>query len=263
MNAIEANARIRIERDVNLTLKNLKLRNLGQLDEVLLTPDRRYKHYKQMKIAWSTMAWCCRSIIENWELQILPSSHIEQLVDEVLWNLYGYVRRYPGITKIIIANREKYSNPKMAELLKKWAMSCKQCIKESQIDGRLIGSPQNNLSDHRTGTEAVMQIDLVPALPPSCGCENTVTALDEFSRFLIAHPKSGQTAETITKVILIIVTRLASSSTTFISHNGSTFVSHVIKKTAVVLGNTLHQFSAKHAQTIGQLEQSHASSNMH
>ena len=44
---IEASARIRVEQDADLVLKNLKLKILGQPDDdVLLATDRRYKHYK-------------------------------------------------------------------------------------------------------------------------------------------------------------------------------------------------------------------------
>ena len=46
MKSIKAIARIRAQRDVDLTLKTLKLKFLGQpYDEVLLTTDRRYKRY--------------------------------------------------------------------------------------------------------------------------------------------------------------------------------------------------------------------------
>ena len=47
MNGIKANARIRVEQDVDLLLKNMKLKILGQpLDEVLMMTDSRYKNYK-------------------------------------------------------------------------------------------------------------------------------------------------------------------------------------------------------------------------
>ena len=47
LHGIKANARIRVERDADLLLKNLKLKILGQpYDEVLLTTDKRFKHYK-------------------------------------------------------------------------------------------------------------------------------------------------------------------------------------------------------------------------
>ena len=44
---IKSNARIRVEQDADLVLKNLKLKIVGQpRDDVLLTTDRRFKHYK-------------------------------------------------------------------------------------------------------------------------------------------------------------------------------------------------------------------------
>ena len=47
MNGIKANARIRIKQDVDLVLKNKKLKILGQPhDEVLMMTDSRYKNYK-------------------------------------------------------------------------------------------------------------------------------------------------------------------------------------------------------------------------
>ena len=46
-NDIKENARRRVEQDADLVLKNLKLKIVGQPhDDVLLTTDRRFKHYK-------------------------------------------------------------------------------------------------------------------------------------------------------------------------------------------------------------------------
>ena len=47
INGIKASARIRVEQDAHLVLKNLKLKILGQPhDDVLLATDTRFKHYK-------------------------------------------------------------------------------------------------------------------------------------------------------------------------------------------------------------------------
>ena len=47
INGIKANARIRVEQDVDLVLENMKLKILGQpYDEVLIMTDSRYKNYK-------------------------------------------------------------------------------------------------------------------------------------------------------------------------------------------------------------------------
>ena len=50
MNGIKENAQIGVWQEVDIVLKNLKVKILGQLfDEVLLTTDKRYKHYKTKK----------------------------------------------------------------------------------------------------------------------------------------------------------------------------------------------------------------------
>ena len=47
LHGIKTNARIRVEQDADLVLKNPKLKILGQPhDDVLLTTDRRFTHYK-------------------------------------------------------------------------------------------------------------------------------------------------------------------------------------------------------------------------
>ena len=55
------------------------------------------------------------------------------------------------------------------------------------------------------------------------------------------------------------MTKHAYWPTTLISDKGTTFKSHVIKEVAGVLGITVKHATTKHAQTIGLLEQSHAS----
>ena len=104
-----------------------------------------------------------------------------------------------------------------------------------------------------------MQIDLVPKLPPSGGYENILTAMDVFSRCFSAYPTSNHDAKTIAKVLINIMTKHAYLPTILISGKGTAFISHVIKEAAGVLGITLKHATTMHAQTIGLLEQSHAS----
>ena len=104
-----------------------------------------------------------------------------------------------------------------------------------------------------------MQIDLVPESPPSVGYENFVTAMDVFSRYLFAYPTSNHDAKTIAKVLINIMTKHACLPMTLISDKGTAFMSHVIKEVVGVLGIILKHATTKHAQTIGLLEQSHAS----
>ena len=110
IHGIKAIAQIRVEQDADLVLKNLKLKILGQPhDDVLLSTDRRFKHYK---------ANADRIILKDGLLprkndrktgsvkyyQILTPT---QLVNEVLRNLHGEFGKHPGITKTITAYREK------------------------------------------------------------------------------------------------------------------------------------------------------------
>ena len=262
INGIKASAGIRVEQDADLVLRNLKLKILGQPhDDVLLATDRQYKHYKANED---------RSILKDGILfrkyyretgsvkyyQILIP---KQLVNEVLRNLHGEFGKHPGITKTIIAYREKYYYPNMAQLIREWVLSCERCLRESRNNPRLTHLPLQNPNEYITAPEDAIKIDLVPGLPPSGGYENIVTAIDVFSRFLVAYLTSNQDAKTVAKVIINIMTKHAYLPTTLISDKGTAFTSIVIKEVAGVLGITLKHATTKHAQTIGLLERSHAS----
>ena len=183
----------------------------------------------------------------------------KQLVNEVLRSLHGEFGKHPGITKAIIAYREKYYYPNVAQLIREWVMSCQQCLRESRINSRLTQPPLQNPNEYIIAPEDAMQIDLVPGLPTSGGYENIVTAIDVSSRYLFACPTSNQDVKTVTKAIINIMTKHAYLPTTLISDEGTAFTSHVIKEVAGVLGITLKHATRKHAQTIGLLERSHAS----
>ena len=64
-------------------------------------------------------------------------------------------------------------------------MSCEQGIRESRIDRSLTRSPLQNPNEHITAHKDAILNDLVPELPSFGGCENLVTAMDVFSRFLL------------------------------------------------------------------------------
>ena len=163
------------------------------------------------------------------------------------------------MAKTIIAYREKYGSPDMAQLIKEWVMSCEQWTRESRIDCSLTRSPLQNPNEHITAPEDAMQIDFAPDLPPSGGYENIVTGKDVFSCNASAYPTSNQDAKTIAEVLISIMTKQAYLLTTLISDKGKAFMSHVIKEVAGVLDITLkHANTKQHAQTIGLLKRSHA-----
>ena len=121
INGIKANARIRVEQDADLVLKNLKLKILGQPhDDVLLATDRRLKHYKAnedriiLKDGLLFRKYYGKTGSVNYYQILIP----KQLVNDVLRNLHGEFGKHPGITETIIAYSEKYYYPNMAQLIR-------------------------------------------------------------------------------------------------------------------------------------------------
>ena len=262
LHGIKANARIRVEQDAHLVLKNLNFKILGHpLDDVLLTTDSRFKHYKvnEDRIILKDGLLFRRYYGETCSVEYYQILIPKQLVNEVLRSLHGEFGKHPGNTKRKVAYRQKYYYPRMAQLIREWVMSCEKGIRELTINPQLTRPPLQNPNEPINAPEDAMQIDLVPGLPPSGGYENIVTAMDVFPRYLFAYPTSNQDATTIAKVIINIMTKHAYLPTTLISDKGTAFTSHVIKEVAGVLGITLKHATTKHAKTIGLLERSHAS----
>ena len=228
---------------------------------MLLTTDSRFKHYKanEDRIILKDGLLFRKYYGETGSIKYYQFLIPKQLVNEVVRSLHGEIGKHPGITKTIIAYKEKYYYPKMARLIREWVMSYEKCIKELPINPQLTPPSLQNPNEHITAPKDAMKIDLVPGLPPSGGYENIVTAMDVFSRYLFAYSTSMQDTTTIAKVIINIITKHAYLPTTLISDKGTAFTSHVIKEVAGVLGITLKHATTKHAQTIGLLERSNAS----
>ena len=111
INKNKAGARIRVEQDSNLVLQNLKLKILGQPhDDVLLSTDRRPKHYKanEDRIILKDGLLFRKYYGETGSVKDYQILIPKQLVNEVLRNLHGKFGKHSGITKTTIAYREKY-----------------------------------------------------------------------------------------------------------------------------------------------------------
>ena len=202
MNGIKANARIRVKQDVDLVLKNMKLKFLGQpYNEVLMIADSRYKNYKAIedRIILKDGLFFRKYFGKTGSVKYYETLIPKQLVKEGLRSLHGEFGKHPGIFKTIIAYREKNYFAKMAQLIREWVMSCEQCIRESRIDHSLTCPALQNPNEHITTPKGAMQIDLVPELPPSGGYENIVTAMDVFSRYLFAYPTANQDSKQLVK----------------------------------------------------------------
>ena len=110
MNGIEANAKGRVEQDVDLVLKNMKLKILVQPhDEVLMMVDSRYKHYKANEDRINLKGGLLfrkdfgeTGSVKNHQI-LIP----KQLVNEVLRSLHREFGKHPGVAETLIASREK------------------------------------------------------------------------------------------------------------------------------------------------------------
>ena len=86
-----------------------------------------------------------------------------------------------------------------------------------------------------------------------------MTAIDVFSRYLIAYPLIEATATNVAKVIIDIMTKHSYLPTTLITDKEFAFTSPIIAEITQILGLTLKCATTKHSQTIGKLEKTHAS----
>ena len=144
INGIKANARKRVEQDVDLVLKNMKLKILGQsYDEVLIVTDSRYKNYKanEDRIILKDGILYRKYFGETGSVKNYQILIPKLLVKEVLRSLHGEFGRHSGISETIIAYMEKNYFPKMPQLIREWVISCEQCIRESRIDCSLTRPP--------------------------------------------------------------------------------------------------------------------------
>ena len=106
INVIKANARIQLEQDADLVLKNLKLKILGQPhDDVLLTTDRRFKHYKANE---DCITLNDGLLFRKYYAETGSINYYQTLIlgNKVHRTFHGEIGKYPGITKTKNAYRE-------------------------------------------------------------------------------------------------------------------------------------------------------------
>ena len=157
MNGIKAYAQVRVEQDVDLVLKNMKLKIRGQpFDEVLMMRDSRCKIYKAnedriiLKDGLLFRKYFGKTKSVKYYQIIIP----KQSLNEVLSSLHREFGKHLGNANLKIAYREKNYFPKMAQLIMNWVMSCKQCIRGSRIERNFTRPHLKNPNEHITAPKA-------------------------------------------------------------------------------------------------------------
>ena len=87
-------------------------------------------------------------------------------------------------------SRHKYYFPSIATYVRNWVRDCEICIQDKRINNTRITPVLIHIPECDLGPEDLMQIDLLPELPPSGGYKNINTAIDVFSRYAFAYPVS-------------------------------------------------------------------------
>ena len=260
------NARIRLEQNNDIVLRNLRAKIEGEpFDENELASDFRYQHYLQnitrIEIKHEVLTrkyYTDTGMISHYQI-LLPI----QLLEELLQALHGHNSNHPGITKMIQETRQKYYYRCMAKYIKKWVSNCQICIQTKRINNDLLRTELLNCPEWDLGPEDILQMDILPNLPPSGGYDHIITAIDVFSRYLFAYPATRITATAVSKVIMDILCKHTYLPTTVITDLGTQFNAQVTHEIAAVLGIEMKHATMKHAQTIGLLERTHASVKTH
>ena len=137
------------------------------------------------------------------------------------------------------------------------------CIQNKGINNDSLKTELLNCPEWDLGPEDILQMDILPNLPPSGGFDNILPAIDVFSRYLFAYPTTRITGLTVARVIMDILCKHTFLPTTIITDKGTQFNSQITREVAAVLGVELKHASTKHAQTIGMLERTHATVKAH
>ena len=256
------NARIRLEQNNDIVLRNLRAKIEGNpFDENDLASDYRYQHYLQnitrieIKQEVLTRKYYTDTGTTSHYQILLPT----QLLEELLQALHGHNSNHPGITKIIQEVRQKYYYPCVAKYIKKWVTNCQTCIQTKRINNDLLRTELLSCPEWDLGPEDILQMDILPNLPPSGGYDHIITAIDVFSRYLFAYPVTRITATSVARVIMDILCKHTYLPTTLITDLGTQFNAQVTNEVTAVLGVEIKHATMKHAQTIGLLERTHAS----
>ena len=111
-----------------------------------------------------------------------------QLLKVLLQSLHGTAGKHPGISKKTQEIRQKNYFPSIATYVRSWFRDCEICIQDIRINNTGITPELIHFPEWDLGPEDIMQIDLLPELPPSGGYENITTAIDLFSRYAFDYP---------------------------------------------------------------------------
>ena len=187
-------SRILIEQDSDPTLLKFKREMVGlPIEEQIVLNDARYMHYSRNKNRIIINAdILCRQYYNNLgevgHLQVLLPG---QLLKVLMQSLHRTAGKHPGISKLMQEIRKKYYFLSIGTYVRNWVRDCEICIQDKRTNNTRMTPELIHIPEWDFGPEDLMQIDLLPELPPSGGYEHIITAMDVFSSYAFAYPVSN------------------------------------------------------------------------
>ena len=187
-------SRILIEQDSDPTILIFKRELLRfSLDKPIFLNDARCMHYcrnKKRKITKEDIL--CRQYYNNLgEVSHSQIFLLGQSLKVLPQSLHGTAGKHPSISKMMREIRQKYYFPSIATYVRNCVRHCEISIQDKRINNTRITPKSIQILECDVGPEDLMQIDLLPELPPSGGFENIIRAIYVFSRYASAYPVSN------------------------------------------------------------------------
>ena len=113
--------------------------------------------------------------------------------------------------------------PMYSKIHKKWVSNCQVCIQTKRINNDLLRTELLNCPEWDLGPEDILQMDILPNLPPSGAYDHIITAIDVFSRYLFAYTVTRINATAVSRVIMDILCKHTYLPTTIITELGTQF----------------------------------------
>ena len=176
---------------MTLSSETLRARIEGNpFDENELTSDYQYQRYLQsitrIEIKQDVLIrkyYTDRGTTSHYQI-LLPA----QVLEEIFQAMHYHNSNHPGITKKIQEARQKHYYPCIAKYIREWVSNCQTWVQTKRINNDLLRTELLNYPEWDQGPEDILQMDILPNLPPSGGYNHIITAIDVFSHYLFAYP---------------------------------------------------------------------------
>ena len=228
-------------------------------------PDTTYEPYDQQKYSKQFGILVLRNQTlyrkyydhtgKNFTTQLVVPKHLRKKI--LFRSQHSKLKGLLGIRKTIKEFRRQYYFPRFTEFLITYINSCLSCLQSKSVNQKTATSPLNPVSSNTSFPADLLEVDIVGQLPKSCSYSYIVTAMDVFTKYLIAQAVTSQSAEVVAKTLMQWFVRHSYIPLGILTDKGSAFTSSLIRELAEMLQIQLNHATVKHAKTIGLLERSH------